>query len=229
MLYPTISQNELIQVARSRVGADETAVPKISWLGSGPRFDDKAITAKSVELQAVLEGPDQQQWQSDNDAFEGTIAPHVYELLKDTPLVILDDPGFWRYLAMEFWWYASWRQESTFKEGGDYLKYVDGENSSECVILRTFLRGQIASNAGNPNLAHAATESTDLWRSHLTRVVNWKYPAVVKALIQFQQEDRLNTSKLRVVARRLNRRRANVVLTGYEDREATDLLDQLRS
>ncbi len=229
MLYPTITEQELIQIVRSRLAGDEITAPKVSWLGSGDRFEATAVTAKSVESKALLEGPDKEKWESDNDAFEGTIAPDVYDLLKDTPLVILDDPGFWRYVAMEFWWYAKWRQESTFKSGENYLIYVDGKNSVECVILRTFLRGQIASNAGDPALAHAIKAATDIWRSHLTRVVNWKYSTVVKAFVRLQKEEPLPTDKLRVAVRKLNRRRANLILTNYNDREATDLLNELRS
>ncbi len=228
-MYPSISEKELLRVARLRIDGDYTTGPKIAWLGSGDRFDDKAVTASSVELEERLEGWDKKKLKDDLDAFEGDIAPTVYDLLKDTPLITLDDPGFWRYLAMEFWWYAEWRQKPSFKLGADYMKYVDGKNSAECVILRTFLRGQIASTAGDPNLASVIPEATDFWRSHLVRVLNWKFPSVVKAFIKFQEQERLTTDPLRRVARKLNRRRANLVLTEYSTQEATKLLDELSS
>ena len=228
-MYPTISEIELLRVARLRIDGDYTTEPKIAWLGSDDRFDDKAVTASSVELQERLEGWDKTDLKAAHDAFEGDIAPTVYDLLRDTPLATLDDPGFWRYLAMEFWWYAEWRQKSTFKLGGSYGKYVDGKNSSECVILRTFLRGQIATTAGDPNLASVIPEATDFWRSHLVRVLNWKFPSVVKAFIKFQDQEGLTADPLRRVAKKLNRRRANLVLTEYSTHEATKLLDELNS
>ena len=228
-MYPTISEIELLRVARLRIDGDDTTKPKIEWLGSGDRFDDKAVEESSVALRKSLEGWDKKELKDDPDAFEGDIAPTVYDLLKNTPLFTLDDPGFWRYLAMEFWWYAEWRQKSTFKLGEDYNKYVDGKNSSECVILRTFLRGQIAYTAGDPNLASVIPKATDFWRSHLVRVLNWKFPSVVKAFVEFQKQEDLSTDPLRRVARKLNRRRANLVLTEYSPQEATELLDELNS
>jgi hypothetical protein len=231
-MYPSISEKELLRVARLRIDGDYTTEPKIEWLGSGDRFDDKAATASSVELEERLKGWDKKKLKGDPDAFEGNIASTVYDLLKDTPLITLDDPGFWRYLAMEFWWYAEWRQKKTFQLGKDYIKYVDGRNSNECVILRTFLRGQIASTAGDPNLASVIPEATDFWRSHIVRVLNWKFPSVVKAFIKLQERERMAMGpggELRIVGRRLNRRRANLILTEYSYQEATELLDELRS
>jgi hypothetical protein len=75
-------------------------------------------------------------------------------------------------------------------------------------------------------------EATDFWRSHIVRVLNWKFPSVVKAFIKLQERERMAMGpggELRIVGRRLNRRRANLILTEYSYQEATELLDELRS
>ena len=131
---------------------------------------------------------------------------------------------------MEFWWYAEWRQESSFVLGGAYAQYVDGKNSSECVILRTYLRGQIATEAGDPKLASVIPKAGDFWRSHIVRVSNWQFPGVVNAFVKFQEQKRLIARPdLGLLARKLNRRRSNLVLTKYNPKEATELLEELNS
>lgn len=229
-MYPSISEKELLRVARLRIDGDDTTEPKIEWLGSGDPFDTNAIDATSVELKERLDGWDTTNLIAAHDAFEGNIAPTIYALLKDTPLVILDDPGFWRYLSMEFWWYAEWRQKSSFVLGGTYATYVDGKNSRECVILRTYLRGQIATDAGDPKLASLIPKAGDFWRSHIVRVSNWQFPGVVNAFVKFQEQKRLAARPdLGTLARMLNRRRSNLVLTEYSPKEATELLEELNS
>jgi hypothetical protein len=97
------------------------------------------------------------------------------------------------------------------------------------VILRTFLRGQIALEHGQYDLAWAIPKGTDFWRSHIIRVRTGAVPAVSRAFVREQLADRMPSGPLRAYARRLNRLRTNVVLEVFDDDDAESLCRELRT
>ena len=224
MKYSAVSEDDA-QTYTQRLVADRS-VQLISKLkGEGEEFNEEAIQKLSEILQT-----EHKNWSGGKDAFEGHIATRVYQTLNNTPVSVLDDPSFWRYLSLKhFWWYAEWREQNAFQVGGKYNTYTNGKNPNESIPLRIYLRGQIAAQAGDENLCTATHQSTDFWRSHITRVKNWRYPSIAKAFIETHAENHMKTSPLREFAKSLGRRRANIVFTHYTDKEASDVVEDLRS
>jgi len=230
MRYPSLTEKATASLVVELLAGSNTEVVdrEKRMIGNvDQELDLTEISQLSRELKAELETIDDS---VPRDSFEGAIAGRIHEALKPIDIQILDDKGFWRYLALRhFWWLAVWREDAFAKgDPGKYLKYVNAMNSTECVLTRTFLRGQIALEAGGYELAEAVEQATDFWRSHISRVNNWKYPTLVRAFIRSHTEDRMLTDPLRSFARALNRRRSNFWLRDHSDEEAEKIVADLR-
>lgn len=138
-----------------------------------------------------------------------------------------DDPGFWRYLSLAYFWeFIAWRESRAFARG-NFEKYVDGMTSPECVLTRMYTRG--ASVGGLDHLESAeAVRGTDFWRSHVLRVRTGTAPPVVRALVEMQETRPLERDDLREFAKALTRTWANVVPAIYDDEDAGALISELR-
>jgi hypothetical protein len=224
MKYPSVSEDDASLYSRRLIEGIKIPL-KVKVKGAGEDFDEQGVNNLTVVLRRELEV-----WKGGKDAFEGRIATRIHQELKDIPIPVLDDPSFWRYLSLKyFWWYAEWRESGSFKIGGNYMAYTNAKNPNNSIPLRIYLRGQIAAQAGDENLCTATHQSTDFWRSHITRVKNWRYPSIAKAFIETHAENHMKTSPLREFAKSLGRRRANIVFTHYTDKEASDVVEDLRS
>jgi hypothetical protein len=235
--YPSISERALETLGPELLaGADPSIVNRdVRMLGSS----DQDLNLDLTEVIALSRALEEDLAKFENarlprDSFEGQIAGRVHSVISKIDIQILDDKGFWRYLCLRyFWWLASWREDA-FAEGvlGEYRKYVDAHSSTECVLTRTYLRGQIALEASgedkNYDHASAVEMATDFWRSHISRVNNWKYPSLVRAFVEMQRDARLATTPLRAFARALNRRRSNFWLRELSHAEAASVIDDLR-
>lgn len=232
MRYPTLSKSRTHELApRFLSSGPESVEADVIWEGEGDGYDDEAVGQLSSRLESALEAFETSDEASDRDLFEGRLARDLFAQLSGLPVQTLDDPGFWRYLALaHFWWFITWRESGAFASGepGKYLKYVDATNVSECVLTRAFLRARIAHVAGDVDLAAAVPNATDFWRSHVIRVRSGSAPAVVGAFAREQRDHRMATNELRSYARRLNRVWTNVVLHTYDDEEAARLVEELR-
>jgi hypothetical protein len=158
---------------------------------------------------------------------EGALSGVVHNVLRKLPVGILDDSGFWRYMTMTHGLdFVAWRESRAF-ESGDFARYriyIDGANSTECVLLRMFLRGQICRYNDDYELATAVRRGSDFWRSHILRVRTGSTPVVARALVRQQEARRMATGPLRDTARRLNRLWSNVVPIDYTEDEAVMLV-----
>ena len=77
----------------------------------------------------------------DDDQFEGQQASRLYEALRGVDVQILDDPGFWAYLAAgPLWFFVKWREDPEQRSRARYTLHLDGSANAECVPLRMFLR-----------------------------------------------------------------------------------------
>jgi hypothetical protein len=230
MKYPTIPNGDLAKaVSQLRAGqASIDGLVKLVGRGAEPDLPDVAAVSEEMKsaLNDFLNGPHP----NDQDSFEGAQSRLVYELLGGMETHILDDPGFWAWVSLcHFWWLVTWREGHAFeKEPAKWLLYIDGTRPAECVLLRMFLRGQIAAHAGDPALASCLPRATDFWRSHITRVSTGRKPEIAAALIRSQANDKLTTDPLRRFARRLNRMSTNVVLETYDKADADALIAELR-
>jgi hypothetical protein len=233
MHFPTIPKDHTREIVQRflDLGTLE-AHEAIVWEGSGEDLDLSAVADLGEELEAALEQHLEGSHASDPDHFEGLASIQIHQKLANFPVEVLDNPGFWRFLTLEYFWvFTHWRERGAFASGdsGKWMPYVDATKSSECVPLRAYLRGQIAYVAGDYALASAVEEATDFWRSHIVRVRTWSTPTIARALIETHSERHMTTEPLRSLARRINRRRSSVVLHGYSDTEAHAAIAELRN
>ena len=206
--------------------AEETA----RWVGAGAEVNLKPLDRLLPLLKelhaAFLETPEAS---SDKDRFEGRIAGPLHSVITTCalPSEALDDPGFWRYLALtRFWWFVSWREKAfTTGDARKYARYIDGKSYKVTVLVRTFNRGRLSLRDGNYHLAYEAPQATDLWQSHILGVNTSYSPEVARAVAERYARDRLTAGSLRVVAKAINRTNTNVVTVDYDPAEAEDYID----
>ena len=196
--------------------------------GSGDDVDlralDAAIAPFRDELERIVAGGLKQ----DKEVFEGRLSAAVHPPLAALPAEVLDDRGFWRYLALSrFWWYVSWREAGPLASGNGRT-YTDATQSVMAIPTRLFLRGQAVAKDGDYAPAYALERSADFWRSHVLRVKVGTSPDLTRAFVRLQQDRQMKTDpQLRPYARQLNRTWTNVVMNLYDEDEAYELLDDM--
>lgn len=227
MRYPTITMSDCRSLAEEMSkGISPDIQLSVTWLGVGNclKLDRIQEAAKKVD-QVWKDNRDH--YRSDRDCLEGRVAPILYSALQEVCVEILGTPGFWRYLSLvHFWDFIKWRENSAFEEG-NYLKYVDGKKSTECVLTRMYLRVQALGGSDYGYMAVEVKKATDLWRSHIIRVRTGTAPPLTRAFVKRQRDHHLKTPDLRQFARRLNRTWTNVLLNIYDDEEAKRLVEEL--
>lgn len=251
MKYPSLAETAANELAKKALEAEERPPADdvddaASWNGSGERLDLSFLDSDAAAWMNLVgeyesgkkkrkkDGP------SSRDAVEGQVARHLHQRLSDAGLttLALDDPGFWRFLSLRYFWdFVVWRESKTFKRHNDteaknpllYQKYINGRQPAECVLTRMYLRGRVAAEAGDPLLTDAVKDGTDFWRSHILRVQTGSAPRLTRAFVETQRDDPMPTdSALRPFARRLNRMWTNVVLHTYDDGACAALVAELR-
>jgi hypothetical protein len=196
--------------------------------GSGDDIDlrtlDAALEPFRAELEQIASGAIKQ----DKEVFEGRLSAAVHPLLAGFPAEVLDDRGFWRYLALSrFWWYITWREAGPLASGNGHT-YTDATQAVMAIPTRLFLRGQAVVKGDDYTPAYALERSADFWRSHVLRVRVGTSPSLTRAFVKLQRERQMKTDpQLRPYARQLNRTWTNVVLHLYDEDEAYELLDDL--
>lgn len=235
MRYPVISTDEVERLVTDLLGEHGDDVDRtraVKWVGNGTDLDPDSLEALSQKLDELMAAEPDLEAKGARDRIEGKGSILVADALGELPLDVLDDPGFWRYVSLaHLWHFIHWRERATFDKG-DYSTsrvYVDGKRYAECVPLRMFLRGRIAADAGDKDLAAAAPEATDLWRSHILRVRTSYTPDLAAALVRQQSDPdrRMATDPLRAQAKRINRVASNVVLAIYDQAAAEKLVAEL--
>lgn len=230
MAYPTVRLEDAREVVRERLSGElqRRLPPGRIEEKKGPDIDQRALE-RICQIDWAHDGAAKSPKRAEE--CEGHRAVDLYDALKDAPVQVLDDPAFWRYLAVgPLWPLVYWREKKTFDKGdpGKYLKYVDGKSVAECVPTRMYLRGAICALAGEAHLASAIESATDFWRSHILRVSIGEAPHVAAAFVRMQRDRRLSTNAVRSFARLLNRTSTNVVLAVYDHDEANQLITSLR-
>ena len=226
MRYLMITRSDCRRLAEQLIQGDPVDMEQyVHQQGDGEALDYERIQQASIRINRKLNlHPEAIR---DRDILEGKSAPILYEGLEGIEVAVLDDPGFWRYLSLQYFWrFISWREEQAF-ERGNYLKYIDGDKSTECVLTRMYLRVQALGGNEYNYLASALPRSTDFWRSHVIRVKTGTAPPLTRAFVKKQRDDRLNTPELRQFARTLNRTWTNLLLNIYDDEEAAKLIEEL--
>ena len=194
--------------------------------GDGELFDEDLLQSLLEPFKSEMSRGDY----GDAEKFEGKLAEALHDLFKSVPVEVLDDRAFWRYLAVEhFWWYTSVRESEPIAKG-NYRNLVDVSLPAEQIPFRLFLRTKAVDVDGDVAIAGEIAASTDFWRSHITRVRVSSAPRVARAFSIAKRDDatgKLNTTGVRKVARRLNRAWANTNLDTYSEEDAQIFLNEL--
>lgn len=227
MRYLIVTRSDCRRLAERLIQGDPVDIEQyIHQQGDGKELDYERIQQASIRInrKLYLHRPESVK---DKDILEGKAAPILYEGLEGIEAAVLDDPGFWRYLSLRYFWrFISWREKQAF-ERGNYLKYIDGDKSTECVLTRMYLRVQALGGNEYGYLASVLPRSTDFWRSHVIRVRMGTAPPLTRAFVEKQRDDRLNTPELRRFAKSLTRTWTNLLLNIYDDEEAAKLIEEL--
>ena len=227
MKYLILTRSDCRRIAERKMqGVHLDIQPYAHLQGEGEEVDYERIQQASLRINQNLDLPRPESGK-DKDLLEGRAAPILYEGLEGIEVSVLYDPGFWRYLSLRYFWgFIAWREAQAFARG-NYLKYIDGDKSTECVLTRMYLRVQALGGSEYGYLASALPRSTDFWRSHVIRVRTATSPELTRAFVKKQRDDRLDTQELRQFARRLNRTWTNLMLNIYDDEEAERLIEEL--
>ena len=185
-----------------------------STVGDGPPLD---LAQFESAVNAIREALDERRaggyGDMDDDQFEGAMAAHLHQGLKALGIDVLDDPGFWAYVAAgPLWFLTRWREDPTKRNAETYHLYVDGTKADSCVPLRMFLRAQAIELDEDYSLASAIRAGTDFWRSHLLRVRAGGKKDLARAVAKEQRDHRMTVDPLRQYAKRINRRWSNQVI-----------------
>lgn len=245
----TVAEERIRQMHRGGSGVvDDLAADMrdgIGWTGSGTRIDVTPLEHARVQIEALATTDrdlDDTATTSDQDMVEGEAAAFVYSAVVGTGIEpsALDDPGFWRYVALAHVWnFAAWREPRAFTPvtvdsvtvavSRNLGVYVDGRKPDECVPLRMFLRVRCLGGAPHAHLASAVRQGTDFWRSHILRVVAGEHPPIVRALVRRQADEatRLSRDPLREFAKQLNRTLVNLAPAVLDDASADELVGEL--
>ncbi|MCY4194507.1 MAG: hypothetical protein OXF04_09480 [bacterium] len=233
MRYPTLTLSSCRGLAEERFNSLNRQLNiEAQWVGDG---DDLNLAPLKEAARKISTLHQENRLARDKDPIEGEAAKHLYNALlsrdepqTSVPFPVLDDPGFWRYLSIGYFWdFIAWREKKSF-ENGNHMKYIDGKNQAECVLLRMFLRISALGGAEHADLAYELPKATDFWRSHVLRVRTATAPMLTRAIVELQAADRLMTEDLREFAKRVNRTWSNMLLNIYSQSEAEDLLQELR-
>lgn len=232
MRYPTLNAGRTDALVRQLINGEEPSALSVAlWRGEGETIDfeilDEIIEDLRERLIEIGEDPD---LTTDKDPFEGEVAEGVFPFLHSIPIRVLDDLGFWRFLAVHyFWWFIRWREAGPITNG-NAATYTSANRNTEQIPLRLYLRAKAVLIGSDVSPAAALEQSTDFWRSHVIRVRTGTAPTVSRAFVQMQQDPttRLTTDPLREYARRLNRTWTNVNLNLLDADEASKLISELR-
>ena len=226
-----ISWSHCDEIARTRISGGDPTLDE-HWVGNGQdvnlsRIEDAASWIDALMHKHIDVG--------DKDYVEGLASTKLYAALCPTDpdatgvpdVPVLDDPGFWRFLALRYFWgFIKWRQPRAF-DNGKHMRFLDAEQSRDTVLTRMYLRVAAAGGLQYADHAECLRESTDFWQSHILQVRTASAPALTRAIVDRQRTDRQETEPLRRFAKRVNGTWTNVLLNLYDDSEAAGLVNEL--
>lgn len=228
MSYPVTTLHSLqVYISNKRDGAGLVNKPEIIHRGVGEDSFDKV----RKDVLAILDS-----WKKsiksigDNAAqkeiLEAELSIEVFRALMDLQVPTLTDSDFWRFLSCHYFYdFIEWR------DGKECAVASFGANANtitfDCVPYRMFNRALIAYGISEDlaDLDYAKVPGTDLWRSHILRVMNSLSVTMTQAILDRSLEKKLPTSVVREVVKRLRKNRANIVFEMMSYEEALEMLD----
>jgi hypothetical protein len=162
------------------------------------------------------------------DAVEGKLAVKLHKSTHDLPGRLLSDRDFWRYCAAHLFDLVEWRNGSGCSLDNYGAKLAGAIR--ECMPHRMFDRANIAYKGGlavgeKDPYALAKFGASDVWRSHIIRVLNGNAPIVAHEILADVKTGSLKTNVIRPFIRNVRRARANVLFELLDLEHARDLVN----
>ena len=161
------------------------------------------------------------------EELEAELSSQLFRILETLPVTMLTDSDFWRFLSSEYFFeFTLWR------DGENCALASFGASSAtvnfDCVPFRMFNRGLIAFTISEDinELDYAHIPGTDLWRSHILRVLTSYSSSMSQAILDEYKAGNLPTAVVRDVAKSLRKNRANVVFEVLDLEEAMEILNR---
>jgi Family of unknown function (DUF6339) len=238
--YKTWTESCLDQKPAQRVNIES---PAVGTAHAGHDHDWPGIAAKVMEALDVL--------LSESDAtFESEGAIALHEALPDD--AALRDPEFWIWLATVPGRSLILKRyplkEGTSSEGDEAedekpsknplpdRNNFFGSSARETLFFRLWVRAQMGYAEAEDPWEFVRPGMVDFWRSHVFRQLYAHHRPFLHAFVDFQfpsspdtdrTEARLNTSKIRILARELSLACANVVIETLDQAQCAALIQRV--
>ena len=237
MSYPTLSAKAADEIVEALKDGDEADQELVQWV-EGHEVDLEAVADASAKglskWEEVLQQSNGKPKQSDRTRLDATMAPLVHTALKSTHPTVLDDKGFWRYLALfEFAWFIEARRTTKEKflasdYGGSNIS-TRGFHDSH-YIVKAFRRGLLSYDPSESEPYERATrindmgfDDIDVWDSHFHRARFGRVGVASKALFDaVTQPDYFGFNETRTYAILVTREHRNLLLDVYDYDDALD-------
>ena len=163
---------------------------------------------------------------------EGEFSTNLYNLLRNTPVSIRDDAGFWRWVTI-----GALLPFLMFQENPLKMESVGaGTNHKDVLARRMFLRAQASKLIQQDGtlqfdaLTNLGTKNNhDFWQSHVVRVSTGAENELARALINSHAADRLSTEHLRAFIRdRINRPKGTIATFLMSTDDASEYIQEQR-
>ena len=163
---------------------------------------------------------------------EGEFSIILFNLLRNIPVSIRDDAGFWRWVTI-----GALLPFLMFQENPLKLESVGaGTNHKDVLARRMFLRAQVSKFIQQDGtlqfdaLIKLGTKNNhDFWQSHVVRVSTGAENELAQALINSHAEDRLSTEHLRAFIRdRINRPKGTIATFLMSPADASEYIQEQR-
>lgn len=238
--YKTWMESCLGQTPAKRL---PTVAPAVEKAPGGQEHDWPSIATNVMEVLDVLLSKGDATFDS-----EGAIVLH--DALPDDPA--LRDPEFWIWLATDpgrATILARYPQnegkppaeqdaddEPTSKSPLPNKNNFFGSAAKETLFFRLWIRAEMGVASGEDLWEFVRPGKVDFWRSHVFRQLYAHHQPFLHAFVDFQfplsldpdrHEARLNTSKIRILARELSMACANVVIEALDQAQCMALIHRV--
>ena len=231
MRYHSYSQADAEAIRAGIISNEEVDFSQLGReVGEGEPVDLSAIHELAlVAAGRCLKG-------EDPEAVELSVSANIYLALRHVPVVIRDDPGFWRWVTVS----AMLPFLRARDASDDQLLGIEaigaGSNRSDILACRMFLRAQTSRQAKSNGdlqftlLTELGTKNHDFWQSHVVRVSTGSERQVARALIRSHASDHIPTGKLRDFIRDcVNRPKTTLATFLMSDDEADEFIESQRN
>jgi hypothetical protein len=232
MTYPALSKLEAEKyVDGRRKGVLTEYDLHAEQRGNESEGDYEAVRDLLDALLQVWKSTDLSKSKSDNakDGVEGKLSVLLHKEFQLLPASVLSDRDFWRYCAAHLFELVQWRNGPECSL--DNYGAKTASNVRECMPHRMFDRANIAYKGGvavgdKDPYAMAKFGASDVWKSHILRVLNGNAPLVAHEILIDVKAGNLKTDVVRPFIRNVRRARANVFFELLDRRHARELVDR---